>query len=108
MDVDELDDLSRNMTDGEISEIEELGTVLFVKTISALLKDDEGVVIHHDDKGYVVFKNSVQGTISIMGDEDYLEMEHGTLIWMHYEDGGGEAPEPEFDDLIVGKNEKLH
>lgn len=100
-----------NLTEDEIeelSEIEELGTVLFVKSLTCLLKDDEGVVIHHDDKGYVVFKNSVQETISIMGDDDYLEMEHGTLIWMHYEDGGGKAPEPEFDEIVIGKEEKLH
>ena len=73
--------------------------ILFVKAIVQLLKNDEGMIIHHDGKGYAVYKNSVNGTIELCIDEEYLDQEHGQLIWMHYD--GSEAPEPAFEEIGV-------
>ena len=83
-----------------------LGIVLFVKALASLLKDDEGVIIHQDEKAYAVFKNSVEGTISVIEDDDYLEIEDGTLMWMHYD--GSAAPEPGFNDDIIGADVTKH
>jgi len=93
---------------GDLSDedVDNLGVVLFVKSLASLLKDDEGVIVHHNDKAYAVFKNSMEGTISVIEDEDYLKMDDGTLMWMHYE--GSHAPEPGFDDEIVGADVTKH
>ena len=97
--IEEDDDLSQD-------DFEELGTVLFVRALASMLKPDEGIILHHEGHGYVVYSNSEYETISVIGDDDYLEIEHGTLMWMYYE--GSEAPEPEFDEVIIGRDEKLH
>jgi len=80
--------------------------VLLVKAIVQLLKNDEGMIIHHDGKGFAVYKNSVNGTIEVCHDEEYLDQEHGQLIWMHYD--GSEAPEPEFEDIMISEDATKH
>lgn len=93
---------------GDLSDedVDNLGVVLFVKSLASVLKDDEGVIIHHDGKGYAVFKNSMENTISVIEDDDYLELEDGTMMWMHYD--GTKAPDPGFADQIVGGDETRH
>lgn len=80
--------------------------ILFVKAIVELLKNDEGMIIHHEGKGYAVSKNSANGTIELSIDEEYLDQEHGQLIWMQYD--GTEAPEPEFEDIIISEDVTKH
>lgn len=71
---------------------------ILVKAMVQILKPDEGIVIHHDKKSYIVYWNSVESSLRIVQDEDYAEMEHGRLIWMHYE--GSQAPEPGFGEEV--------
>lgn len=87
-------------------ELEDLGMVLFVKSLAMILKDDEGIIIHHEGKGYAVFRNSIQNTISVMEDDEYLDLDEGMMIWMQYE--GSSAPAPEFDEMIIGADETRH
>ena len=87
-------------------ELDTIVEVLFVKAIVELLKNDEGIIIHHDGKGYAVYKNSVNGTVELCYDDEYLDQEHGQLIWMHYD--GSEAPEPAFDDIIISDDATKH
>ena len=87
-------------------ELEDLGMVLFVKSLAMILKDDEGIIIHHEGKGYAVFRNSRQNTISVMEDDEYLDLDEGMMIWMQYE--GSQAPEPEFGEEVIGKQETRH
>jgi len=74
---------------------------ILVVSVVQLLKQDEGIVIHHNDKAYVVYNNSEDQTLKIMEDEDYLKIEHGRLLWMHYE--GSTAPKPGFDEEVFGE-----
>ena len=85
---------------------EEDGTALLVKALAVMLKPDEGIVIHHEGEGFVIYNNSAESTISIIGDDDYLDIEPGTLIWMHYD--GSVAPDPSFDEIVIGSDEKIH
>ena len=92
-------------------EMDNLGLALFVKSLAYLLKDDEGIILHHEDRAFAVYKSSKYSTISIIEDEDYLEMDEGTMIWMHYE--GDNAPvdpaaEPSFEDMEAPDDSKLH
>ena len=75
----------------------DLSATLFVQVIASLLKDDEGMIVHHEGVGYVVFSNSADQQIQIMEDEEYLLISPGTLIWMHYD--GSTAPEPGSEEL---------
>ena len=85
--------------------VEELSLSVFVKSLAVLLKPDEGVVIHHEDEAYVVYNNSQQETISLVSDDDYKQIEHGTPIWMHYD--GSQAPQPDFEEDIIGWEENV-
>ena len=80
--------------------------ILFVKAMVELLKNDEGMIIHHEGRGYAVSKNSANGTIELSIDEDYLEHEHGQFIWMQY--AGTEAHAPELEDIIMGDDITTH
>lgn len=86
----------------DVTELGFLNEILVISVVH-LLKPDEGIVIHHDDKAYIVYNNAEESALKIMEDEDYLEIEHGRLIWMHYD--GSTAPEPEFDEEILGEAE---
>ena len=87
-------------------ELDTIVEVLFVKAIVELLKNDEGIIIHHDGKGYAVYKNSVNDTVELCYNEEYLDLEHGQLMWMQYD--GSEAPEPAFDDIIISDDATKH
>jgi hypothetical protein len=69
---------------------------LFAMACGQLLKNDEGIIVHYDGVGYAVYKNSNNGTVAIMSDEQYADLDPGTMIWMHYE--GSLAPEPASDE----------
>lgn len=62
------------------NDVSEQATVLFVKALAARLQEDRGVIIHHDGKGYIVFKNVVNKTMGIQEDERFLTFEHGALV----------------------------
>ncbi len=86
----------------EESEFGFLNEILVISVVQ-LLKEDEGIVIHHNEKAYLVYNNSKEMALKIMEDDDYLKVEHGRLIWMHYD--GSTAPEPEFSEEVLGEAE---
>lgn len=87
--------------------IEELADTLIVHALAALLKPDEGVILHHEGNGYVLFRNSEEEQIQLVEGEDFLKEAHGTLIWMHYK--GSNAPEPEDgEQVLCNDNETRH
>ena len=73
-------------------------TAIIVKALVQILKPDEGIVIHQDDEAFIVYWDSADKQLKVMQDDEYEEIEHGRLIWMHYE--GSQAPEPGFDEKI--------
>ena len=89
---------------------EDIANILIVRALAQLLKDDEGIVIHHEGDGYLIYNNSVQETITVVLDDDYLNIEHGKLIWMHYE--GSNAPEQAadqvFEEMVPDTNTTKH
>lgn len=81
----------------DFPETEFLTTVL-VKALVQILRPDEGIVIHHGNEAYIVYYNSATSELKVIEDEEYLEIEHGRLIWMHYE--GSTAPDPAFNEEV--------
>jgi len=65
---------------------DEIAFPLFVKALSALLKETEGIVIHHEGKGYIVYCGKEQ--LHILEDADYLNYSNLTMTWMHDEPVG--------------------
>jgi len=73
---------------------------LFVQALGYMFEENEGIIIHLDDKGYVVWKNPENETIEVMADDEYLQFESGRRTWIHYE--GSTAPLPEECDEFLG------
>ena len=71
---------------------------ILVKAMVQILKPDEGIVIHHNKEAFIVYWNSVESSLRIVQDDDYADLEHGRLIWMHYE--GSQAPDPTFNEDV--------
>ena len=57
-----------------------LAEILYIKALSERLGTDQGVIIHHEDRGYIVYKNIANKTMGIQEDEQFLRYEHGTLV----------------------------
>ena len=96
-----MDDDDNNELDGS-----SLPEALFAQAMVYLLKDDEGIIVHNNEKGYIIWSNSEEMTISIAQDDEYLKQPQGQLIWMHYD--GSKAPEPDFDEPIAGESRTLN
>jgi hypothetical protein len=58
----------------------DLSELLYIKALAARLGDDQGVIIHHDDQGYIVYKNIKNKTLGIQEDERFLRYPHGQLV----------------------------
>ena len=58
----------------------DFATGIFIKALAARLDVDQGVIVHHDDQGYIVYKNVKNKTLGIQEDERFLQYEHGTLV----------------------------
>jgi hypothetical protein len=80
--------------------------VLFVKAIVSFLKEDEGVIIHHEGSGYAIYLDSSDEALKIVHDDDFLAYGHGQLLWMQYD--GTKAPKPEFDEPVLGEEPTLN
>jgi len=65
---------------------EEIVFPLFVRALSALLEETEGIIIHRDGKGYVVYR--ADGQLHVIEDDDYLNYQDLNLTWMHDEPVG--------------------
>jgi len=55
-------------------------TAIFVKALSERLKEDQGVIVHHDGFGYIVYKNTANKTMGIQEDKQFLLYPHGSLV----------------------------
>ena len=93
----------------------EIAQTVMVSALAQILKGNEGIIIHQDGEGFIVYRNSVDKTITIIGDDDYLQLEHGKIIEMKYEDmrkdknkGEGEDESVDFDVMAVNKNTTIH
>jgi len=71
---------------------------ILVRACVQLLKPDEGIIIHFEDEVYAVYYNSSEEALKIVQEPEYDELEHGRLIWMHYE--GSQAPTPGFNEEV--------
>ncbi len=78
---------------------------LMAKALGELLDDDEGIVIHYNGEVLALYKKSIDQSINVQPFED-TDAPHGAPIWMHYE--GSTAPDPDFEDEIIGDNPLLH
>jgi hypothetical protein len=65
---------------------DKLAFSLFVQALGSVLKETEGIIIHHDGCGYIVFNED--GQIHILEDDSYLNYNDRTLTWMHDEPVG--------------------
>ena len=68
---------------------------IFARSLFPLLKENEGVVVHHEGKGYIVWKGANfeadgdhEVRIRVVEDDDVLQYEDLSLIWMHNEPVG--------------------
>lgn len=91
----------------DITDYSELGGILFVKALAAILRNDEGIIVHHEGKGYAVYHNSAESTIAVMIDDEYLKSDPGTPIWVHY-DGSDAPPDPDFDQIGPTAGSTIH
>jgi len=85
----------------DITEVQ-ISLALFVQSLGYLLEDNEGVIVHFNDSGFVVWKNPINQTIEVMVDDEYLKFEAGRRTWIHYD--GSTAPAADVDDDTLGEN----
>lgn len=70
------------------------------QAVGRFLSPDEGIIIHHKEKGYAVYRDSQSNEVRLTNETpDYLKAEHGTLIWIHYADS--EAPDPKDGEIFI-------
>jgi len=69
------------------------------QAVGRFLSEDEGVIIHNKEQGYVVYRDSESNEIRLSEDSDYLKAEHGTLVWMHHTNS--QAPEPKDGEIFI-------
>lgn len=58
----------------------DLAELLYIKALAARLGDDQGVIVHHDDQGYIVYKNIANKTLGVQEEERFLQYPHGQLV----------------------------
>jgi len=69
------------------------------QAVGRFLSEDEGIIIHHKEQGYIVYRDSESNEIRLSADSDYLKAEHGTLVWMHH--ANSQAPDPKDDEIFL-------
>lgn len=60
--------------------LDEFATILFIKALSERLGEDQGVIIHHDERAFIVYKNTTNKTMGIQEDEQFFKYPNGTLV----------------------------
>ena len=86
------------MTEDQEAKLD-ISIALFVQSLGYLLDENEGIIIHHEGEGYVVWKNPFNKTIEVLKDEDYLTVEDGRRTWVHHPDSDAPLPD-EFDEIL--------
>ena len=60
---------------------------LLVKALSGLLQENEGIVVHHEDEGFIVShvhdEEDDVWLINLDQEDDYLQYRHLQKVWLH-------------------------
>jgi len=79
--------------------------VIYIKALAGRLDEDQGVIVHHNETGFVVYKNTVNKTMGIQEDIRFLKYPHGTLVSTGVTK---KMKEMEIEAIAHGNEEEVH